>query len=56
MPRPLIDTTLPASLYADLQLDPTIQPTAPIADHWQRPESLFLTGATGFWGRILSRS
>ena len=30
MPRPLIDTTLPASLYADLQLDPTIQPTAPM--------------------------
>jgi len=53
MPRPLIDTTLPASLYADLQLDPTIQPTAPIADHWQRPESLFLTGATGFLGAYL---
>jgi len=53
MPRPLIDTALPASLYADLQLDPKIQPTAPIADHWQNPESLFLTGATGFLGAYL---
>ena len=53
MPRPLIDTDIPDSLYADLQLDPKIQPAAPIADHWQNPESLFLTGATGFLGAYL---
>jgi len=55
MPRPPIDNALaiPAHLSADLQLDPTIQPGAPLAAHWENPTAVFLTGATGFLGAYL---
>ena len=55
MPRSLIDKTtdIPAHLCADLQLDPTIQPDAPMVEYWDSPTAVFLTGATGFLGAYL---
>ena len=55
MPRPPIDRTIdiPAHLCIDLQLDPAIQPDAPMVEHWDNPTAVFLTGATGFLGAYL---
>ena len=55
MPRLSIDghSNIPANLHADLQLHPTIQPDAPLAEAWENPTAIFLTGATGFLGAYL---
>ena len=55
MPRPQIDNAkeIPAQLCDDLRLDPAIQPNAPLAEQWDDPTAVFLTGATGFLGAYL---
>ena len=55
MPRRPIDNAIdiPAQLCDDLQLDPAIQPSAPLAEQWDDPTAVFLTGATGFLGAYL---
>jgi thioester reductase-like protein len=54
--HPLSDDSpsdIPASLRADMTLHPTIQPGAPLAQGWENPTAVFLTGATGFLGAYL---